>query len=275
MSRSSYCPWTGYICFLTLLSLLLHPSSATFFDKPSVRWTYRLPGSGTLSGRGLRKDNEVAVSKNGRMVVVTADDGSLHFIFPEKLRDSFVYEPETVDGTYTESRSGLTLVEDENGQLDYVVYAVIDVPVKAGVLYDGVSVDNSRTSTLSRLLAVNLDGSLKWSIPFNGVIVGKAIVGVEKLYVVHNVPNFVGDSPTRGKISVVLLRGQQPVVTAAVSPVNRQGPFGPPVGTTVDIDGNERDVIVLAESWSNGYTANGHVYMFMPSSLYDVSLDAL
>lgn len=257
------------LLFLTV-AVLLRISAAYFLETPSVRWTYQLPGSGTLSGRGLRRHNEVLVSKDGSTIFATADDGSLHFIYPDNLRGSFVFEPEIVRGTYTECRSGVSFVE-ENGELKYVVYAVTDIPVEAGVQYDNVQVDNSRTSALSRLLGVNLDGSLRWSIPLNGVIVGKAIVGDggEELYVVHNVPNNIGLSPTRGKVSVVLLGGSTPVVTAAVSPLNRYGPFGPATGSTVTIGGKKRDILVVAEAWDHGYTEDGQAYFFMPSSLHD------
>mgnify|MGYP005847354767 CR=1 FL=1 len=259
-----------------LVAAWLLPSSlGSFLEEPSVRWTYRLPGSGTLSGRGLRKHNEVLASPDGSTVFVTADDGSLHFIHPENLQSSFVFEPDSVRGAFTESRSGVTLVEKNNGELDYVVYAVADIPIETDVPYNNLQQqgggDNRRSSTLSRLLAVNVDGSLRWSIPLSGSIVGKPVIGDQgkKLYVVHNVPNFAGGSRTRGKVSVVLLRGDNPVVTASISPLNRNAPFGPPAGITVEMDGTMRDVLVFSEAWENGYVAEGQAYMFKPSSLHD------
>lgn len=277
MSHNNNYTFSVLIPILLFLSTCSNTCHATnFLEEPSVQWTYRLPGSGTLSGRGLRSGNEVLASPNGDTVFVTADDGSLHLIATNNRDNSIIFEPDPVAGTFTECRSGVTLVYDPNtpNQVNYVVYAVIDVPVSAGVLYGDVTFDTSRTSILSRLLAVNLDGSLRWSVAVNGAVVGKAVVGggtqQDKIYVVHNVPNFIGSAPTRGKISVVLLRGnQQPIVTASVSPLNRNGPFGPPAGSSVTMNGQKRDVIVVAEAWDQGYSPNGSLYMLRPSSLYD------
>lgn len=269
------------VCLLQLF-LTTTTTQASFLLEPKVSWTHSLPGSGSLSGRGLRQGNEVLVGEDddGNTLFVTADDGSLHLINTERLDSSIVYEPETPSGTSTESTSGVTLVRDPiSGAIQYAVYAVIDVPIGAGVLYDDLEFDPSRSSTLSRLLAVNLDGSLRWSLPLNGAVVGKAVVGGEDndmLYVVHNVPNLETpeESAIRGQISVVLVRASRPVVTASLAPPNRNGPLGPPAGTTATIDGTRRDVIVISEAWNNGYlsfTSNvgGNVYMLKPSSLYD------
>lgn len=258
-------------------------AQASFLETPNVQWTHQLPGSGTLSGRGIRQGNEVLASDDDTTLFVTADDGTLHMINTDNPDSTITYEPEIPSGTYTESSTGVTLVHDpKTGDVDYAVYAVADVPVRAGVLYDNIDFDPDRTSTLSRLLAVNLDGSLKWSVPLNGAVVGKPIVGGEDndvLYVVHNVPNLETpeESSTKGQISVILLRSARPVVTASLAPPNRNGPLGPPAGTRATIDGNQRDVIVVSEAWNQGYLSfsssqgnkGGNVYMVKPSSLFD------
>ena len=149
-----------------LFQVLATSTQASFLKEPKVQWTHSLPGSGTLSGRGLRQGNEVLVNDDDGTLFVTADDGSLHLINTNKLESSISFVPETPSGTYTESATGVTLVRNpDSGAVDYAVYAVVDVPVRAGVLYDDFKLDASRTSTLSRLLAVNLDGSLRWSLP--------------------------------------------------------------------------------------------------------------
>lgn len=255
---------------LLLLLVCCHPCAGSFFSEPRVQWTYRLPGAGSLVGRGLRSGNEVISSPDGSLVFATADDGSLHFIKVKDLRNSFVYEPSSIPGTYTECRSGVTLMQSSSGQLQYVVYAVIDVPVKAGVLYDGMTYDPSRSQTLSRLLAVNLDGSLRFSVPLNGAVVGKPVVGADRLYVVHNVPSYVGTSSTRGKITVVRTTANPPTVTASISPFSEHGPFGPPTGTSVNMQGKQQDVVIVAEAWDDGYSSTqGKVYLLRPSALYD------
>jgi hypothetical protein len=261
----------------TIILLLLLPlvfvqvCHCEFLEKPSLEWTYRVPGGGTLAGRGFRSGNEIAVSPDGTTLFATADDGSLHFVTLSDLRDSLVFQPEAIAGTFTECRSGVTLIYDDDNALAYLVYAVMDVPVQVGVLYEGVSYDETRTSTISRLLAVNLDGTFRWSLPLSGAVVGKPVTSAQKdkLYVVHNVPNYIGSSPTRGKVSVILLRqdSTQPTVTASIAPLDRQGPFGPPTGATL---GDGTQVVVLAEAWDEGYAPdNGHVYVLKPSSLYN------
>jgi hypothetical protein len=238
-----------------------------------MKWTYSLPGSGALAGRGLRSGNEVLSSPDGNLLFVTADDGSLHFIDVENPQDSLVFEPATIPGTYTECRSGVTMVKDPKTpeDVEYVVYSVIDVPVRAGVLYDGLEYDPDRSTAMSRLLVVNLDGTLRYSVPLDGVAVGKPVASQDgdKLYVAHNVLNSVGSPPTRGQISVISL-GNNPSVIASLSALNQPGPFGPPAGATISTGGKVQDVIVVAEVWDSGYSSTkGMVYMMRPSSLYD------
>jgi hypothetical protein len=256
------------IILLLLLPLLSH---GEFLEKPSLQWTYRVPGGGTLAGPGFRGGNEIAVSPDGTTLFATADDGSLHFVTISDLRDSRVFQPEVLTGTFTECRSGVTMIYDDDNALAYLVYVVMDVPVQVGILYEGVSYDASKTSILSRLLAVNLDGTIRWSLPLSGSVVGKPVQAAQKdkLFVVHNVLNFIGSSPTRGEVSVILLQqdNSQPTVTASIAPLDSQGPLGPPTAATL-VDGTQ--VVVFAEAWDNGYTAdNGRVFLLKPSSLYN------
>lgn len=263
--------------------LLIHPTNGNFLKQPSIEWIYNIPGSGTLSGRNLRHGNEVITSQNGQYLFVTADDGSLHILDTSNPnKNSLMYIPTETRGAYTECRSGITIVEDNEGNPEYVIYSVIDVPVRATVLYNGLEVDSSRTNTISRIIAVNVkDGNLRWSLPMNGIIIGKPMINHDatKLYVVHNVPSSSGGrGDLRGTISVLLLRGnnEPPVITAALSSVDRPRPLGPPTGQTITIeekDGNNvkyQDVLVVAEAQDNGYnTEQGRLYMFMPSTLHN------
>ena len=131
---STSCTTTAGVLLLSLLLLLVAPCQASFLEKPEVAWTYRV-GGGTLSGRGLRAGNEVAVSPDGSTLFATTDDGSLNFINVDTLRDSFIFEPEVIPGTYMECRSGVTLVPtaDNDDAIEYVVYSVVDVGVQTDV----------------------------------------------------------------------------------------------------------------------------------------------
>lgn len=112
-------------------SLLLFAAAlveANYLNAPVVQWTYQIPGAGTLSGRGLRRHNSVTPSLGGSSVFATADDGSLHIIKPENLDTSVVVDPPAEEGAYTECRSGVS-VSETNGNVNFVVYAVILTPV--------------------------------------------------------------------------------------------------------------------------------------------------
>lgn len=290
------------LCMFSLLFtllLIISVSDASFLSQPKVQWTTQIDGSGTLSGRGLRRGNEVFLDDATGILFVTADDGSLHLIDTsnnnnqQQEQSSIVFVPDTVTGTYTESTSaGVTLVRDattttESEGVEYAIYAVVDVPVKAGVVtYNDLTLDPSRTVPQSRLLAVNLDGSLRWSLDLNGIITGKPVLGGTTnniLYVVHNTPinteettdggSGGGDDAMSGQISVIRLHSTDPVVTASLAPAtDRNGPLGPPAGTTMaTVSGQRQDVIVVSEAWNNGYLSvtnnrGGNVYVLKPST---------
>ena len=123
-------PWTmmafaasKYIAPLLLLSVVVF-ADAQYLSSPAVGWTYQLPGSGTLSGRGVRRSNAVVSSYDGSTVFVTADDGSLHIIKPADLSTSVVVDAPSEQSTYTECRSGVALSETD-GSVNFAVYAAI------------------------------------------------------------------------------------------------------------------------------------------------------
>jgi hypothetical protein len=103
-----------------------------FLSEPSLEWTYQLPGSGSLSGRGVRKNNAVVVSYDGLSVFVTADDGTLHILKPSDLSSSIVVDvPISSGNRSTECRSGISISETFNKQVNFVVYAVTMLPNRA------------------------------------------------------------------------------------------------------------------------------------------------
>ena len=250
-----------------LLSLLIAHDIviAQLLPEPNVRWTHML-GTGTSIGRGLRKGNAVVAHKDGQMVFATADDGSLHILRTElvdgsiSLDNSIVFEPPVVEGKYTTCRSGVVLVDEdeEAAKPEYLVYAVID----------NIEEVDSGTSS-SRLLAVNLDGSLRWSLDVDGVIQGTPIVGHngQAVYVAHNA---VTATLPKGKLSVVLINDDAPTITSSKSSWNPAAPFGPP-SHAIGFDnslGGEHDIIAIAESWGEGFLQQGSIHLLVPSSLF-------
>lgn len=250
-----------------LLSFLLVNDivMAQLLPEPNVRWTHTL-GAGTSIGRGLRKGNAVVAHAAGQLVFATADDGSLHIMQTQSidgsitLENSIAFEPPAVEGKYTTCRSGVVSVEEdeEAEKPEYLVYAVIDKVEE---------VDSGTTS--SRLLAVNLDGSLRWSLDVDGVIQGTPVVGQNggAVYVVHNA---VGATLPKGKLSVVLINDDAPTITASVSSWNPNAPFGPP-SHAIGFDSNrggEHDIIAIAESWGEGYLQQGSIHLLVPSTQF-------
>jgi hypothetical protein len=247
-----------------LLSLLIVNDIviAQLLPEPSVRWSHTL-GTETSIGRGLRKGNAVVAHKDGQMVFATADDGSLHILRPESFDgsinlDNYIsFEPPAVQGKSTVCRSGVVSVDkdEEAEKPEYLVYAVIDTIEEVG-----------EGTTSSRLLAVNLDGTLRWSLDVDGVIQGTPVVGQngQAVYVVHNAVD-------EGKLSVVLINDDAPTITASMfSEENENAPFGPP-SHAIGFDNNrggEHDIIAIAESWGEGFLQEGSIHLLVPSDRF-------
>ena len=276
------------ICTLLVsLCLAVDQIHAELLPQPNVRWTHRLDGAGGLSGRGLRKGNEVVAHKGGNLIFITADDGSLH-ILDNRSMDSggIVYEPKTVTGTYTECRSGVSQVEDKDGKTQYLLYAVIDTPIVSGVeIRNGELQASSSVQVSSRVIAVNLDGTLRWSVPVEGIIAGKPLVGSDgTIYISHNVENdsSSGQSDSRmGYLSVILeFADDQAEITASLSEAGN-APFGPLTLVSAAPQGGQQgqrpgeasfdtvDYVAVAESWDYGYRAAGGVHMLFRTAQYD------
>lgn len=261
----------------TLLLLLWQFASGSLLPQPNVRWTFELDGKGQgLSGRNLRKGNAVVAHKDGNLLFVTADDGSLHILETNQSPPtSSVFEPESLAGRYTECRSGVSVVEemDDDGKTTYyLVYAVVDTPIASGVDFsDGFVQGNDGSNDVnSRVIAVDLSGSLRWSVSLEGRVVGTPLLGKNQamLYVSRNVEG-------KGYLSVILATSNKPEITASLE--GGGAPFGPPslsLPSGQDNDKNPQagsDLVVVAESSGNGYVEDGGIYLLQHSSEFEDS----
>ena len=127
------------------------------------------------------------------------------------------------------------------------------------------------TQNRSRIIAINPDGSLRWSFVLDGQVAGTPAIGLDKemIYVSHNIPNTVENGEKyRGMLTVLRDSGDGPIVAAEMLPENSFGPFGPLTLQTTITDDDTTDVVFVAESWGGGYTnnGNGNVYYVNPSS---------
>jgi hypothetical protein len=240
------------------LCLFLPTAQATFLPTPAVRWTYQLPGGSRRLGRG----NNVVASQDGSRVFSTTQDGSLHIVYTSALDYSSYFEPETFPETLTSCNSGVVLIENaDTGRVEYAVYAVRDVTTADDIFDQGPGAQPF-SATSSRLLAVNLDGTLRWSMRLAGTVVGKPIVGADQntFYVVHNLEQ------GGGRISVVVVDPNGPVLTATLAGTNSV-PFGPATGRTIEQQqgGGTVDIVVFGENVDNGLSEEGALYMLIPS----------
>jgi hypothetical protein len=281
-------------CLLLTTTLFWKTCSAEYLAEPSLRWSLQWEGTGSISSRGMRKGNAVVTHNDGIRLVATMDDGSLHVIQTSpQVRSLSVFEPPPNDNKFTECRSGATIVypadstsggrDDEstgetrwsasiaaNGK-SYVVYAVIDTAVASdlqvdenGFVLPSATSTADEGSTTSRILAVNVDdGILKWTVEVPGRIQGDVMIGTSGIYVSHNIDNV-------GFLSVVM--GDEDgnsadVVATLTFSSDENGPFGPPA---LQRDSELGDIVIVAESWGQGYSENrGGLYMLSHSPSYE------
>lgn len=250
----------------------IHGVSANFFAEPTPKWSVQLQGSGRRTGRGLQKGNAIVSDKDGTKIVVTANDGSLHIIqTTTQVRTLAVFEPEANVGTTTECVSGPSIVytkqqdglylplenEDQTSipaKEDFIVYAVVDKPSDA----------TERDATTSRVLAVGMDGSLKWSVDVLGRIEGNPVVGKTGIYVTHNFDGY-------GSLSILKIQPNDGTATVAATAgvfageERRNIPFGPPAlrkSALSEDENSSDDVVIVAEKWESGFSeSQGGLYM--------------
>ena len=259
---------------------------ANFFANPVPKWSIQLQGSGSTSGRGLRKGNGIVTLKDGSKIVVTANDGSLHIIqTTTQVKSHAVYVPDERSGSVLECVSGAVIVykeqqdhlyfpTDEEEEIlstkeDFIVYALIDnADDEKGF---GDIVNNRGTGTTSRVIAVNMEGDLKWSVSIPGRIQGSPVVGKTGIYVTHNVKNYGALSilriqPNNGKASIAA------TVNSSTDKRSEGIPLGPPSLRKPeygDDEGTSEDVIIVSGNWENGFSeTKGGIFMFSPNTRF-------
>mmetsp|Transcript_19097 Transcript_19097/g.21580 ORF Transcript_19097/g.21580 Transcript_19097/m.21580 type:complete len:1376 (+) Transcript_19097:201-4328(+) len=288
--------FTTAIFSLSSVLLLLLPllfCHAELLLEPSLKWSVQLEGSGRLRGRGLRKGNAIVAYKDGTKIFVTANDGSLHIIqtTTTQVNTLAIFTPDEIQGRFTECRSGATVVdkniavatgEDNNGnnfdttlglgveKEDYIIYAVLDSTVPSV----NVGLNSVDDIVSSRVIAVNLDGTYKWSVQIEGRVEGNPVVGKSGIFVSHNSDNGIGYlsviriDPDNGSANIVAT-----VSPRATQPGNVNGPFGPPALQQRSYEDEYLDdVVVVAENWDQGYSEDqGGLYMLTLDTTDDES----
>ena len=137
----------------------------------------------------------------------------------------------------------------------------------------------------SRVIAVNTDGSLRWSITIDGYAEGTPQVGVkgDKIYINHNVPNNNNNAPQNtgpnaaanepdlfGQITIIDDNGGNAVIAATRTP-SEKAPFAPlSLGSMRrEDDDTVIDVAIWSENWDDGYTERGNIHALFPSERFD------
>ena len=124
-------------------------TDATYLGRPTVEWTFQIPGSNIPGGRAFRKNNAVVSSSDGTVIYATLDDGSLLLLDPTSQADAILYEPTPITGRYTEGRGGLSVKEGPDGP-EFIVYSIIDTPASFSVVYDNAQEPIGNPSGVTR-----------------------------------------------------------------------------------------------------------------------------
>lgn len=276
-----------YMAVLLLLAIAL--ADAAYLSDPVVEWTYQLPGSGNLSDLGVRRNNAVVPSYDGSVVFVTADDGSLHIIRPDNLSTSIVVDAPSEQDAYTECRSGV-VVSETDGSVNFAVYAVIltqssSTQSSSNQTYYSTDAmryvsdvllflksnwgNHSLTCCVSgsRVIAVHVDGSVRWSIEVSGYVEGTPVIGIDgaTLYVSHNVPASDG---YQGTLSVIKDYGGNVSLAAELTIDSRTVPFGPLTIRYDNSTGVYKDVVFWGDTSREGGAQNPSLYVLLPSEVH-------
>lgn len=272
-------------------------AQVNFLTQPSPRWSIQLRDSGKTSGRGMRQGNAIVAHKNGGKIVATANDGSLHIVQTKNtdVKTLAVFEPKARAGATTECISAATIVyaDEQKGLFveikeekdnkdnkdnkdkdkenkeeeempepemkDFIVYAVVE---KKG---------DNLADTSSRIIAVDMEGNLKWSYSLSGRIEGSPVVGKSGIYVTTN-------DNGMGVVSVLKLSPEDGSVELSAS-VGAYAALGPPSlrQPAMNQNGNNNedagDFVIVAESWDSGFSeTQGGLYM-IPEALLTTNRD--
>mmetsp|Transcript_19352 Transcript_19352/g.48187 ORF Transcript_19352/g.48187 Transcript_19352/m.48187 type:complete len:1201 (-) Transcript_19352:2687-6289(-) len=277
-----------------VLPLLLSCCSAqvNFMTEPSPRWSIQLRNSGPSTGRGMRKGNAITAHKNAGKIVATANDGSLHIIQTSATNVTIlaVFEPEAKSGATTECVSGATIVhkDEQEGLFVPVETEVVDekdnkdkqkdqeeVPVVVPTTEDFIVyavVDKKGATATSRVIAVDMEGTEKWTFSYAGKIEGSPVVGKSGIYVTTNyegmgVLSVLRMSPEDGSVVLAATAGAYaelgaPTLKQTATEAQQNGPQN----DNVEESG---DVVIVAENWDSGFSETvGGLYMLSGDLLF-------
>jgi hypothetical protein len=159
---------------------------------------------------------------------------------------------------------------------DYIVYVVCDSTISSDSIGINAAVDNIVSS---RVIAVNMDGTHKWSVQVEGKIEGNPVVGKTGIFISHNSNDgnigylsIIRTDPNNGTGNIV-----DTVSPTATRPGSVNGPFGPPAlqqrpGWSYDEEDYADDIVIVAENWDEGFSENqGGLYMLTLSTTDDES----
>jgi hypothetical protein len=158
---------------------------------------------------------------------------------------------------------------------DYIIYVICDSTISS----DSIGFNAADNIVSSRVIAVSMDGTLKWSVQVEGKIEGNPVVGKTGVFISHNSNDGIGYlsiiriDPINGTGNIVAT-----VSPTATRPGSVNGPFGPPAlqqrpGWSYDEDEYADDIVIVAENWDKGFSVNqGGLYMLTLSTSGDESL---
>ena len=225
-----------------LIVVLVLPSLAGAFE-PYIRWARSLSGCGTLSDASPRKGNGVVVAQNGKNVWVTDDEGRLH-IFDARQGNppGIIFEPTTIKNKRVESRSSVSLIQNET-QVLYAVYSVVD-------LSNGAPNESS-----SRVIAVHGDGqdlgTLKWQVIIDGISFDTPQIGNDgRIYITHNTAD-------QGYLSIFDQEGHRMIESSS------DNAFGP---LSIFTNRYGDDELLWGQSTGRGYSSSGKLHHSIPST---------
>jgi hypothetical protein len=125
----------------------------------------------------------------------------------------------------------------------------------------------TRTTFDSRVIAVHVDGSVRWSVEVSGYVEGTPVIGIDgtTVYVSHNVPVSKG---YQGTLSVIKDYGGNVSLAAELTNDSRTVPFGPLTIRYDSSTGAYKDVVFWGESSRDGGTENPSLYVLLPSEVH-------
>jgi len=179
----------GWILIASLTNLTVSSKLLFYYEQEDM---------GILnSGLGVRQGNGVVLDTGKSSVWVTQRDGSLQiFSIPSDIDKTFKkvhFRPTILTNRITKCHSSVSLYENDDGVVEYSVYAVVDFPQSV----EGIAV--------SRVLALSSSGEQLWEAILEGIVNGTPQISNDgnKIYVTHNVKRNLSGNYTDGRLSMI------------------------------------------------------------------------